>query len=267
MRPANIDASAGSIEEVSRIVTQIRRRWPAVRILLRADAGFARDRLMTWCEDNDVDFLFGLARNRRLVGEIDGELTAAATGKPARRFKDFACRTRDNWSRQRRVVAKAEWTEGEANPRFVVTSLRREEHEARHLKRRSIAPRGEMENRIKECQLDLYADRTSAQTMRANQRLDGLCADLCLPLHRPGRYPVHPRLLQQPAWIKNLPLFVRRAAAAWDRVVEVKETCAPACAASSSLCPRPSPTRPNTAPMPRSPQRSDEPENLATNDP
>ena len=159
---------------MSRIVTQIRRRWPKVRLLLRADAGFARDRLMTWCENNDVDFLFGLARNRRLVGEIDGELAAAAalsqtTGKPARRFKDFAWRTRDSWSRERRVVAKAEWTEGEANPRFVVTSLSRAEHEARHLYETVYCARGEMENRIKECQLDLYADRTSAQTMRANQ--------------------------------------------------------------------------------------------------
>ena len=138
LRPANIDGSAGSIEEVARIVTQIRTRWPQVRILLRAASGFARDGLMTGCETNGVDFLFGLSRNSRLVGEIEAELAAAAersqqTGKPARRFKDFAWRTRDRWSRQRRVVAKAEWTQGEANPRFVVTSLSREEHEARHL--------------------------------------------------------------------------------------------------------------------------------------
>jgi hypothetical protein len=174
LRPANIDASAGSVEEVSRIVTQLRRRWPAVRILLRADAGFARDGLMTWCETNAVDFLFGLARNRRLVGEIEAELAAAAelsqtTGQPARRFKDFTWRTRASWSRERRVVAKAEWTEGAANPRFIVTSLAREEHEARHLYEKIYCARGDMENRIKECQLDLYADRTSTQTMRANQ--------------------------------------------------------------------------------------------------
>jgi hypothetical protein len=129
---------------------------------------------MTWCENNGVDFLFGLARNSRLVGEIGAELAGAAaesgrTGKPARRFKDFAWRTRDSWSRERRVVAKAEWTGGEANPRFVVTSLTREEHEARHLYEKVYCARGEMENRIKECQLDLYADRTSAKTMRANQ--------------------------------------------------------------------------------------------------
>jgi hypothetical protein len=174
LRPANVDASAGSVEEVSRIVTQIRRRWPAVRIMLRADAGFAREGLMTWCENNRVDFLFGLARNSRLVGEIAAELAAAAelsqrTGQPARRFKDFAWRTRDSWSRERRVIAKAEWTKGEANPRFIVTSLTREEHQARHLYEKLYCARGEMENRIKECQLDLYADRTSTHTMRANQ--------------------------------------------------------------------------------------------------
>src|ERR1700724_234188 len=174
LRPANIDASAGSVAEVARIVARIRQRWPQVRILLRADSGFARDGLMTWCETNGVDFLFGLAKNSRLAEDIKSELAQAAeqsqkTGKPARRFKDFAWRTRDSWSRERRVVAKAEWTEGKANPRFVVTSLAREEHEARHLYEKLYCARGEMENRIKECQLDLYADRTSAKTMRANQ--------------------------------------------------------------------------------------------------
>jgi hypothetical protein len=174
LRPSNIDGSAGSIEEAARIVARIRQRWPKVRILLRADSGFTREPLMAWCENNGVDFLFGLARNRRLVGEIEAELAEAAelsqtSGKPARRFKDFLWSTRDSWSRQRRVVAKAEWTQGEANPRFLVTSLSREEHEARHLYEKVYCARGEMENRIKECQLDLFADRTSAKTMRANQ--------------------------------------------------------------------------------------------------
>jgi hypothetical protein len=182
LRPANIDASAGSVEEVARIVAGIRQRWPlslplagtGVRILLRADAGFAREPLMAWCENNGVDFLFGLARNSRLVAEIEAELAQAAeqsqrTEKPARRFKDFMWSTLDSWSRERRVVAKAEWTGGAANPRFVVTSLAREEHDARHLYEQIYCARGEMENRIKECQLDLYADRTSAHTMRANQ--------------------------------------------------------------------------------------------------
>jgi hypothetical protein len=138
LRPANIDGSAGAIEEVARIIAQVRQRWPAVRILLRADSGFARDPLMAWCENNGMDFLFGLARNSRLVGEIESELAEAEeqsklTGKPARRFKDFTWSTRDSWSQERRVVAKAEWTQGEANPRFVVTSLSRQEHEARDL--------------------------------------------------------------------------------------------------------------------------------------
>jgi DDE family transposase len=174
LRPANIDASAGSVEEIARLVARIRGRWPQVRILLRADSGFARDALMAWCENNGVDFLFGLAQNPRLNAEIEAELAVAQeqsqrSGQPARRFKDFTWRTLKSWSGERRVVAKAEWTGGAANPRFVVTSLAREEHEARHLYEKLYCARGEMENRIKECQLDLYADRTSAHTMRANQ--------------------------------------------------------------------------------------------------
>ena len=154
LRRSNIDASAGAVEEVARIVGHIRSRWPRVRILLRADAGFAREELMHWCELNGVDFLFGLAKNVRLTAEIAAELAAARqhsqqTGKPARRFKDFTWSTLDSWSRTRRVVGKAEWTGGEANPRFVVTSLARSEHEARHLYEKVYCARGDMENRIK----------------------------------------------------------------------------------------------------------------------
>src|SRR5579862_4194884 len=174
LRRANIDAAAGSVEEVTRLAAQIRRRWPQVRILLRADSGFARESLMAWCEANRIDYLFGLARNVRLVGEIAAELGQAEaestrSGKPARRFKDFMWTTRDSWSRRRRVIAKAEWTQGEANPRFVVTSLAPDENEARYLYETVYCARGEMENRIKECQMDLFADRTSTTTMRANQ--------------------------------------------------------------------------------------------------
>ncbi len=174
LRPSNIDASAGSVEEVARIVAQIRRRWPRTRILLRADSGFAREALMAWCEMNQVDFVFGLARNARLVEEISVELLqaeaeASATGKPARRFKDFRYATLDSWSRRRRVVAKAEWTNGEANPRFIVTSLSKAETSARFLYEKVYCARGEMENRIKECQGDLFADRTSSATLCANQ--------------------------------------------------------------------------------------------------
>jgi Transposase DDE domain group 1 len=154
LRRSNIDASAGAVEEVARIVAQIRVRWPRVRILLRADAGFAREGLMRWCELNGVDYLFGLARNARLTAAITAELEAARhrserTGRPARRFKDFTWSTLDSWSRERRVVAKAEWTGGGANPRFLVTSLSRAEHQARHLYEKLYCARGEMENRIK----------------------------------------------------------------------------------------------------------------------
>ncbi len=174
LRPSNIDGSAGAKEEVARIVAQIRARWPKTRILLRADSGFAREALMAWCEENRVDLVFGLARNARLVEEIAVELLqaeaeATSTGKPARRFKDFRYATLDSWSRRRRVIGKAEWTEGEANPRFIVTSLSKAGTNGRFLYEKVYCARGEMENRLKECQGDLFADRTSAATMRSNQ--------------------------------------------------------------------------------------------------
>ena len=129
---------------------------------------------MAWCEANNVQYVFGLAKNDRLNAEIKDELERAKaesrrTSKPARRFKDFKWRTVKSWSCERRVVAKAEWTQGEANPRFVVTSLKRSECKARYLYEKVYCGRGDMENRIKECQLDLYADRTSTATMQANQ--------------------------------------------------------------------------------------------------
>ena len=174
LRRSNIDASAGAVEEVARTVAQIRRRWSRVRILLRGDSGFAREALMAWCEANRVDYLFGLARNERLEAAIQRELEAASadssrSGRPERRFKDFHYATLDSWSRKRRVIGKAEVTRGKANPRFVVTSLKRSQAAAEHLYETIYCARGEMENRIKECQLDLFADRTSAATIRANQ--------------------------------------------------------------------------------------------------
>jgi len=178
LRRSNIDASAGAVEEVERLIRQIRARWPRVKILLRGDSGFAREALMAWCEANRVDYLFGLARNARLVDHIHVDLAwaeeeAERAGKPARRFADFRWTTRDSWSKRRRVVAKAEWMpgrgEGAANPRFVVTSLPAGDADARRLYEKLYCARGEMENRIKECQLDLFADRTSAASMKANQ--------------------------------------------------------------------------------------------------
>ena len=175
LRRADIDASAGAAGEVARIVARIRERWPAVEIVLRADSGFAREGLMAWCEANGVDYVFGLGRNRRLVERIDAALAGAErdarqSGQTARRFADFPWTTRKSWSRERRVVAKAEWIAGRgANPRFVVTSLSAAAIDRRDLYEQLYCARGDMENRIKECQLDLFADRTSAQTMRANQ--------------------------------------------------------------------------------------------------
>jgi Transposase DDE domain group 1 len=166
--------AAGATEEVARIVAQIRERWPRVEILLRADSGFARDELMSWCEGNGVDYVFGLARNTRLLAEIEEALAEAAaehaaTGQPARRFREFVYATLDSWSRERRVVAKAEHLAKGSNPRFVVTSLPASEIDARTLYEDIYCARGDMENRIKEQQLDRFADRTSAATMRANQ--------------------------------------------------------------------------------------------------
>jgi hypothetical protein len=174
LRRSNIDAAAGAVEEMARLVHRIRARWPRVRILLRGDGGFCREPLMLWCEQNRVDYVFGLARNARLEGEITAELhlaraAAERTGKPARRFKDFTWSTLDSWAHPRRVIGKAEWTTGAANPRFIVTSLNKSEIDACRLYEVIYCARGEMENRIKECQLDLFADRTSAASMSANQ--------------------------------------------------------------------------------------------------
>jgi len=229
LRKADIDASAGAADEIARVIGQIRARWPKVRIVVRADSGFAREELMAWCEANDVEFLLGLAQNSRLNAELAPDLAAAAeasvaTGEPARRFKDFKYSTLDSWSRERRVIGKAEWMTpsvaeaadatqrrkkkkakkarkakadapppillpGRANPRFIVTSLKAEDHEARALYEKRYCARGEAENHIKECQLDLFADRTSSHTMRANQLrlwLSSLAYALMCALRRIG---------------------------------------------------------------------------------
>src|SRR5450755_2362015 len=174
LRRSNIDGAAGAREEVARIVAQIRERWSGVKIILRADSGFCREELMSWCEHNAVDYVFGLAKNVRLVRSIGAELQEAkvescATQRPARRFKELVYRTRKSWGRPRRVVAKAEQTGDKANPRFIVTSLSINEWPARELYEELYCARGECENRIKEAQLDLFADRLSAATFRANQ--------------------------------------------------------------------------------------------------
>ena len=174
LRRANIDGAAGSVEELERVVAQIRARWARVRIIVRADSGFCREALMSWCEAHAVDYVLGLAKNARLTQEIEAELAEAAracasAGRAVRRFKNFVYQTRQSWSRARRVVGKAEHLPEGANPRFIVTSLPAAQWPAQALYEQLYCARGEMENRIKECQLDLFADRTSTAMMRANQ--------------------------------------------------------------------------------------------------
>lgn len=174
LRPSNIDPSAGSRKEIERIVKQIRAAWPEVPILLRGDSGFCREELMAWCENNQVDYVFGLARNVRLEAMVAGALQQARrqweqTQQPARVFTEFPHETvSGTWSRKRRVVAKAEHINGKPNPRFIVTSLPEEAWAARLLYEDLYCARGDMENRIKE-QFVLFADRVSAASMRANQ--------------------------------------------------------------------------------------------------
>jgi hypothetical protein len=174
LRPANIDTATGLVKHLARIIAHIRRHWPEVQIVVRGDSGFCREHVMRWCEDNGVDYLFGLAKNQRLQRILGKEMYEAQqqflqTRQPARLFKDFLYRTHKSWSRARRVVGKAEHLDKGANPRFVVTSLSAEAFDNKTLYEREYCARGNMENRIKEKKLFLFADRVSCATMRANQ--------------------------------------------------------------------------------------------------
>ena len=174
LRRSNIDASQGSVEELARIVPQIRERWPEVEILVRGDSGFAREAIMRWCEDNGVHYVFGLARNPRLEARLEpaferAEELCAKSEKPERVYDEWMHSTLDSWSRKRRVIGKAEITMHGENPRFVVTSLSADRIDARTLYEKLYCARGDMENRIKEQQLDLFATRTSGHLMRVNQ--------------------------------------------------------------------------------------------------
>lgn len=174
LRQSNIDASAGSVEELKPIVARICERWPDVRIIIRGDSGFCREELMIWCEAHGVDYVFGISKNNRLIKKIQKKLNKSkrrcyATGYPSRRYHDFRYKTLKSWSRSRRVVGKAEYLEKGANPRFVVTTLSGERFGAQALYEKLYCARGDMENRIKEQQLGLFADRTSTEKMRANQ--------------------------------------------------------------------------------------------------
>jgi hypothetical protein len=176
LRRSNIDGAEGAVKELRRVVGQIRQAWPAIKIIIRADSGFCREDLMSFCEDekNPVDYVLGLAKNERLKKEIAEKIKQAEaqfqqTQEASRVFKEFRYQTLTSWSRERRVIGKAEYMEKGANPRFVVTSLSAERIDARTLYEDFYCARGDMENRIKEQQLDMFADRTSAATMRANQ--------------------------------------------------------------------------------------------------
>ena len=140
LRPSNIDGAQGSVEELSRVVAQIRQQWPQVEIWIRGDGGFCREELMAWCEENDLKFILGLSRNTRLQERIAAEMEESrqqceATSAASRRFKSFEYRTLKSWSCARRVVAKAEWLPGMRghNARFVVTNLSEELYDARHV--------------------------------------------------------------------------------------------------------------------------------------
>jgi hypothetical protein len=175
LRMSNIDASADSVEELEPIVARIRQRWPAVKILLRGDGGFCREKLMAWCEREGMDYVFGLAQNNRLKKQIEPQMAQAEqlykeTKAAARVFSEFFYATQDTWSRERRVIAKAEHLDKGGNPRFVVTSLSSQQVPAQELYEKTYCARGDCpENRIKEQQLDLFADRTSTGKMWSNQ--------------------------------------------------------------------------------------------------
>lgn len=175
LRQANEDPASGVLAELTRIVEQLRAAWPEVRIIVRGDSGFCRDEIMNFCEGHrQLDYVFGLAKNNRLIKAIETEMAEAqqihqSTQKPARVFKDFRYRTKKSWARERRVVGKAEYLAKGENPRFIVTSMGSEKKEARELYEDFYCARGDMENRIKEQQLGLFADRTSTSWMRSNQ--------------------------------------------------------------------------------------------------
>jgi hypothetical protein len=174
LRSSNLPTAEGVKEELARVVGRIRQAWPRVRIIVRGDSGFARDDIMSWAEGEGIGYVFGLARNKRLEQRIAAEINRAQrryrqSGQAARFYKDFLYRTRESWSRTRRVVGKAEFLSRGANPRFVVTNLSKQDLEAQQLYEKLYCARGNMENRIKEQYLDLFADRTPCFLMRANQ--------------------------------------------------------------------------------------------------
>jgi hypothetical protein len=175
LRTSDGNPMRGVLEEMKRVIRHIRKHWPNTKIILRGDSGFCREQLMSWSEDQEnVSFVFGLARNNRLLDMIYEDLELAEidyilTEKAQRRFVELEYKTRESWSCSRRVVAKAEHLEKGSNPRFIVTNLPKEEWPGKELYEETYCARGEMENKIKEQQLYLFADRTSAGKFEANQ--------------------------------------------------------------------------------------------------
>jgi hypothetical protein len=188
LRSSDGDACKGTVEALEKIVPAIRRRCPNARIIVRADSGFCRENIMAWCEQNEVYYCIGLARNPRLIAALRPTMararaTACLTGGYAREFTAFEYRTLDSWTRSRHVIAKAEVLPKGDNPRFIVTNLPEEGFDAKKAfdpnTPKRFAPaacyedfycaRGDMENRIKEQQLDLFGDRTSTHYMASNQ--------------------------------------------------------------------------------------------------
>lgn len=175
LKTANLDPGNNALDDIREVVTRLRAKWPEVKIIIRGDGGFCRDHIMTWIEEQEnVFYLFGLARNSRLVKKIGKELWLAQklnkeTWQPQRLFKNFIYKTRNSWTRKRRVVGKAEWTNKGSNPRFIVCNLDKETYPMKELYEDVYCERGNMENRIKEQQLFLFADRTSCHMLMANQ--------------------------------------------------------------------------------------------------
>jgi hypothetical protein len=174
LRTSDCDPCEGVLPDLARIVNKVRESWPGTRIIVRGDSGFCREDIMAWCELRGVDYVLGLAKNARLEAMIKKDLKKSKrkfkrTGKPSKRYRNLNYKTLATWSKKRRVVAKAEHLDKGANPRFVVTTLGKSEYDARALYEKVYCARGDMENRIKEQQMGMFADRTSTHTIRANQ--------------------------------------------------------------------------------------------------
>lgn len=170
LRPSNIDGAKHSWAILSLLVKRLRQVWPKVKIIFRGDSGFCRWKMLRWCERHDIGYIVGLAKNKRLnarTGALQKEAAEcfAASGSKVRWFTDIHYAAR-SWDHPRRVIAKIEHSSHGANPRYVVTNLK---GEAKHLYDTLYCARGDMENRIKEQQLDLFADRTSCQRWWPNQ--------------------------------------------------------------------------------------------------